>query len=291
MPTFELDWAKVTAEAASVLLVLLVAWVAVRVLKLLTRRIEKAVDDGDPTTLTEREQRGKTLAHLLNSVGIVAIAVGAILTILNLFIAIAPLLAGVGVAGLAISFGAQSLVKDIIAGFFILLENQFGVDDIVEINGVAGKVERMTLRIVMLRDLHGVLHIIPNGSINMVSNRTRGFARSVVDVGVAYKTNIDHALRVLQEVAEDFAKDPDWEGAVAQPPKVLGVDALADSAVTIRMLTETAPGRQWDVSRELRRRIKNRLDAEGIEIPFPQRTLHFGDQEPLLSALRRRPEA
>jgi small conductance mechanosensitive channel len=215
---------------------------------------------------------------LLNSVGVTAIAVGAILTILNLFIAIAPLLAGVGVAGLAISFGAQSLVKDIIAGFFILLENQFGVDDIVEINGAAGKVERMTLRIVMLRDLHGVLHIIPNGSITMVSNRTRGFARSVVDVGVAYKTNIDHALRVLQEVAEDFAKDPDWKGAVAQPPQVLGVDALADSAVTIRMLTETAPGRQWDVSRELRRRIKNRLDAEGIEIPFPQRTLHFGDQ-------------
>jgi small conductance mechanosensitive channel len=96
---------------------------------------------------------------------------------------------------------------------------------------------------------------------------------------------------VLQEVAEDFAKDPDWKGAVAQPPQVLGVDALADSAVTIRMLTETAPGRQWDVSRELRRRIKNRLDAEGIEIPFPQRTLHFGDQEPLLNALRRGPEA
>ena len=169
-----IDMGLVIRRGVQILAVLVLAYAGFRVLKLVTGRIEKAVVDGDPTTLSEREQRGKTLAQLLNSVGGVAIGVGAGLTVLNFFIQIAPLLAGVGVAGLAISFGAQSLVKDVISGFFILLENQFGVGDIVKVNGVGGVVERMTMRVVMLRDVHGVLHVVPNGSISLVSSMTRG---------------------------------------------------------------------------------------------------------------------
>jgi small conductance mechanosensitive channel len=281
----EANVGAIVERALQIAGILAVAYVGFRLLRVLTRRIERAVDDGDPTTLTQREQRGRTLAQLLNSVGAVTITVAAGLTILNLFIAIGPLLAGVGVAGLAISFGAQSLVKDVIGGFFILLENQLAVGDIVEINGVGGVVERLTLRVVMLRDLHGTLHVIPNGSITMVSNKTRGWSRAVLDIPVAYKEDVDAVIRVLREVADAFWRDDEWRSALAEAPAVWGVEALADSAINIRLVAATHPGRQWDVSRELRRRIKNRFDQEGIEIPFPQRTLHLKDADVLLRQL------
>lgn len=285
-----IDVGLVVRRGVQILGVLLLAYAGFRVLKLVTGRIEKAVADGDPSTLSGREQRGRTLAQLLNSVGGVAIAVGAGLTILNFFIEIGPLLAGVGVAGLAISFGAQSLVKDVISGFFILLENQFGVGDIVEVNGVGGVVERMTMRVVMLRDVHGVLHVVPNGSINLVSNKTRGWARAIVDIGVAYKENVDNVIRVMREVASELWRDAEWKGRLFEEPAVWGVEQLADSSVNIRLVAMTLPGKQWEVSRELRRRLKNRFDREGIEIPFPQRTLHLGDAESLASLLSARSE-
>jgi small conductance mechanosensitive channel len=211
--------------------------------------------------------------------------------ILDIFIAIGPLLAGVGVAGLAVSFGAQSLVKDMISGFFILLENQFAVGDVVTVNGISGKVEWMTLRVVMLRDLEGTLHVIPNGSISVVSNRTRGYSRSVVDVGVSYDEKIDHVLDVLRDLAREFHDDPAWQAAFAELPEVLGVQALADNAVSVRVLLTTQPGRQWEVGREFLRRVKNRLDAERISIPFPQRTLHLGSAAELIAAITGRAKA
>lgn len=285
-----IDLAVVAQRALQVASVLVLAWVLYRALRMLTHRIERAVEDDDETRLNEREQRGKTLAQLLNSVGAAAITIGAGLTILNFFIAIAPLLAGVGVAGLAISFGAQSLVKDVISGFFILLENQFGVGDIVEINGVGGVVERMTMRVVMLRDVQGVLHVIPNGGINMVSNKTRGWSRAVLDIGVAYKEDVDRVIRVMRDVARELWADADWKLLLIEEPAVWGVEALADSSVNVRIIANVQPAKQWDVGRELRRRIKNRFDREGIEIPFPQRTLHFGDGEALLQMLASRTE-
>jgi small conductance mechanosensitive channel len=281
----EAHLAAIVERTLGIASVLAVAYAAYRLLRLLTRRIERAVDDGDPKTLSEREQRGRTLAQLLNSVGVVTIAIAAGLTILNMFIAIGPLLAGVGVAGLAISFGAQSLVKDVIGGFFILLENQLAVGDIVEINGVGGVVERLTLRVVMLRDVRGTLHVIPNGSIGMVSNKTRGWSRAVLDVSVSYKEDVDAVIRVMREVAAAFWRDEEWRPALVEEPAVWGVEALADSAVNIRLVATTHPGRQWAVSRELRRRIKIRFDEAGIEIPFPQRTLHLGDADLLLRRL------
>ncbi len=284
----ELDVADLSQKLVKIVAILLLAWLAKRMVRLLTHRIERAVDDGDPDTLTAAEQRGRTLAQLINSVGSVLIWLGAGLMILNLFIAIGPLLAGVGVAGLAVSFGAQSLVKDVISGFFILMENQFAVDDIVTINGIGGRVEHMTLRVVMLRDLNGILHIIPNGGIQVVSNRTRGFSRAVLDIGVAYHENVDRVIEVLKDVHRAFWSDPKWRPVLGEEPAVLGVDELAESSVNIRVTATTLPGKQFEVARELRRRIKNRFDQEGITIPFPQRTLHVGDAGPVVDALRQR---
>ena len=205
--------------------ILVVAIIANRLVRAVSRRIIKSVDDGDPATMTAGEQRGHTLAQLLNSVGGASIMVAAGLSILNLFVPIAPLLAGVGIAGLAISFGAQSLVKDIISGFFILMENQFAVGDVIEIEGVSGVVERMTLRVVMIRDANGVLHIIPNGSIPRVSNKTRGWARSVVDVPVGYKEDLDRVMVVLRAVAAELWQDARWKLELVEEPVVLGAKA------------------------------------------------------------------
>jgi small-conductance mechanosensitive channel len=167
------DLRLVFERALAILAILVLAWVARRLLRVLTNRLRHIADDADPTTLSAAEQRAHTLAGIAHSIGTVLISLGVGLMVLDLFIAIGPLLAGVGVAGLAVSFGAQSLVKDVISGFFVLLENQFAVGDVIAIDGTSGKVERMTLRVVMLRDLSGVLHIIPNGSIAKVSNMTR----------------------------------------------------------------------------------------------------------------------
>ena len=253
--------------------VLTVAFIALRLVRIVAGRIIKAVDDGDPNTFTAAEQRGHTLAQLLNSVGTVTIVVGAGLTILNLFVPIAPLLAGVGVAGLAISFGAQSLVKDVISGFFILMENQFAVGDVIEVQGVSGVVERMTLRVVMLRDANGVLHIVPNGGITVVSNKTRGWAKSVVDVAVAYKEDVDRVLRVLRQVVGELWQDPRVKVDLTEQPAVLGIESWGDGSMLVRVVATTRPGKQWDVAREIRRQVKVRFDQEGIVMP--QRTLHL----------------
>lgn len=289
--SLNVDLAYVSDRALSVLVILGVAWIGRRLLRIVTNRLRHIADDEDPTTISAGEQRAHTLAGIAHGIGSFLIWLGAGMMILDLFIAIGPLLAGVGVAGLAVSFGAQSLVKDVISGFFILLENQFAVGDVVAVNDIGGKVERMTLRVVMLRDLEGVLHIIPNGSITVVSNRTRGFSRSVLDIGVAYEEKIDHVLDVLRTLAQEYHKDPAWRDAFLEPPEVLGVQALADSSVNVRVLLTTRPGRQWEVGREFRRRVKNRLDAEGISIPFPQRTLHLGSAAELIAAVAGRPTA
>ncbi len=267
------DAAELTRKAVQVVVIWLMAWAGMQLIKLMARRILRAVDDGDDTVLTLREKRGQTIAQLLRSVGRVVIVVVAVLLSLNVFIEITPLLAGAGILGLAISFGAQSLVKDIISGFFILLENQFAIGDIVEAGGKSGVVEKMTLRVVQLRDLQGVLHTIPNGEIKTVSNKTRGWARTVLDIVVAYQTDVSQALQVFRDEAARFSADAAWKSRLDGPLEVWGVEELSDSGVVIRTVARTTPGAQWEVGREYRRRIKERLDAEGIEIPFPQRAM------------------
>jgi moderate conductance mechanosensitive channel len=252
----------------------ILAWLAYRVVRLAARRIEIAVDDGDDSVTTLRERRGKTISQLLRSVGRVVITVIALLLTFNQFVDIGPILAGAGILGLAVSFGAQSLVKDVISGFFILFENQFAIGDVIEAGGKSGVVEKMTLRVVQLRDVEGAMHVIPNGEIKVVSNKTRGWSRAVVDIGVAYDEDVDHALTVVRDEAAQFTTDKTWGSQLDGPVEVLGVESLSDSAVVIRTLIRTQPGSQWNAAREFRRRMKNRLDREGIEIPYPQRKVH-----------------
>jgi len=269
----QVDAGVLTRKLIQVVVVWVVCYAGIRVVGLIARRIEEAVDDGDDTTLTEREQRGHTISQLLRSVGRVVLVLLGMLLTLNAFIDIGPILAGAGILGLAVSFGAQSLVKDVIAGFFYLMEGQFAIGDVIEVAGKTGVVERMTLRMVVLRDAHGTVHMVPNGQVTTVSNMTRKWSRAVVDVGVGYETPVDQAIAVFRDEASRLAHDAEWRAKFDGEPEIQGVNALEDSAVVIRTLLRTQPGQQWAVGREFRRRIKNRLDREGIDIPVPQRTV------------------
>ena len=267
---------RVDGEAAlriglRVLGIWLLAWLGLWTVKLIARRIEISVDDHDDSVTTLRERRGQTIAQLLRSVGRVVIITMAILLTFNVFINIAPILAGAGILGLAISFGAQSLVRDIISGFFILLENQFAVGDVIDAAGKNGVVERMTMRVVVLRDIEGTMHVIPNGEIKVVSNKTRGWARAVVDITVPNTEDVDRILQVVKDEADQFSKDPVWSLQLDGPVEVLGVEELRDNSLVIRSLLKTQPGSQWSVAREFRRRLRKRFDRETVESPYQQR--------------------
>jgi moderate conductance mechanosensitive channel len=273
------NWPLILRSVVEVLLVLVLAWVAYHVLRLFLRRIERTLVQTDTVTPSMvQEQRVKTLLGLVRSIGVTIIVVLTLFMVLQgLGVNIGPLLAGAGVAGLAISFGAQSLVRDIISGLFILFENQFGVGDVIRVGDIGGVVERMTLRIVVLRDVHGVVHIFPNGELTRVSNMTRTFSRAVFEVGVAYREDADHVMEVMREVGRELQNDPDWAPLLTDEIKVPGIESFGESSVNIRIMATTLPLKQWEVARELRRRIKRRFDADGIQIPFPHRTFYWGE--------------
>jgi small conductance mechanosensitive channel len=264
----ELDANKfdIARRGLTVLAIWVLAWLADQLVRMVARRIERAVDDGDAGGMTVNEKQGRTVAQLLRSVGRLVIVALALLLTLNQFINIGPLLAGAGILGLAFSFGAQSLVKDFITGFFMLVENSLSVGDTVEIAGKTGTVERVTLRVVRLRDVDGTLHIIPNGQITTVSNQTRGWSRAVVDVMVAYESDLERALAVFREEAAEFAEDPHWARLLDGAPEVLGVQQLADRGITIRTMLRTHAGSQWEVARGFRYQIVERLARERIAI-------------------------
>lgn len=277
---FGIDLETARRQGVRLLAIWLLAFSFWYLLGKVAERVVKAADDGDEKTLSYREKRAQTVSGLLKGVGKIVIVLFALFLTLDTFMDIGPLLAGAGILGLAVSFGAQSLVKDVIAGFFILMEHQFDVGDVIEVAGKAGAVEKMTLRVVMMRDLEGTLHVVPNGQITTVSNRTRGWSRAVLDIGVGYASDVDQALETLRNEARAFADDSAWSYKLDGPPEVVGVQGLGDNAVTIRVMLRTRPGMQWEVGREFRRRAKNRLDREGIEIPFPQRTVHVRHHGP-----------
>jgi small conductance mechanosensitive channel len=273
-----IDLAKLKEVAlyhgSKILLILIIAFVALRFVKYLTRKIQGLVDDGDPHTLTAKEQRAQTLSSVVNNTALILVFLVAGMMIMQEFgFEIGPIIAGAGIAGLAIGFGAQNLVKDVIGGFFILMENQFGVGDVISVAGVSGLVEKMNLRVTILRDIEGVVHIIPNGEITVVSNMTKEWSRALVKVGVAYGEDIDRVMEVLKDISLKIAGDDEFSSLIIEEPVVQGIEGLDESAVTVRVLAKTLPLKQWDVMRELRRRIKQRFDEEGIEIPFPQRTM------------------
>lgn len=255
-------------------LVLVVCVLFLWAVKLVTRIIRRAVDDGNEGVTTDAERRAETLgAVLMNAAWVLVVVFFLLMMMGELGINIAPLLAGAGIAGLAIGFGGQALVKDVITGFFMLLENQYGVGDIISVDDAhTGAVEKMTLRITVLRDGEGKAHFIPNGTITRVVVLSKSYAKALVDIGVSYDADVDQAMAELKVIGAQLAKD--WPDRVMEPTEVLGVESLGESAVTIRTLTKTAPAKQWEVAREFRRRVFNAFKEKGIEIPFPQMVVH-----------------
>ena len=238
----------------------------------------------------ERRKRMETLSSVVRYLLSISILTVAVIMILGeAGIEIGPVLAAAGIVGLAVGFGAQNLVQDVISGFFILLEDQLRVGDVVQIGDKGGVVERMSLRMVVLRDLAGTVHFIRNGQIQVVSNMTKEYSRYVFDIGVAYREDVDHVIRVIREVDEEIRRSPEFRDDILEPIEILGLDQFADSAVVIKARTKTKPIRQWAVGREFNRLLKKRFDQEGIEIPFPHVTLYMGeDREGQAPPLRMR---
>lgn len=260
----------------SVVATLAAAFMALQLVGLIA---SKLTADG---VFSRRNVRLETLRGVLASALRVLIVVAAFVAVLSeLGVDVTALLAGVSIFGLAISFGAQSLVKDVITGFFILLEDQYGVGDVVRVNGaggLAGGVEAVSLRTTVLRDLEGTAHVIPNGEIRTVSVLSKDWARAVADVDVSHETDLDHALELLHTVALDLYNDTDWHEKFLEEPEVMGVQAMTGAGVTIRTTFKVQPKEQWAVAREFRRRIKNAFDAAGFRVPMPQMSLSLPAQ-------------
>jgi small conductance mechanosensitive channel len=220
----------------------------------------------------------RTLVPLIHwAVNVASIFVGGVIVLSQLGVNITPILAGAGIVGLAVGFGAQSLVKDVINGLFLLFEDSVAVGDVVIINGTGGLVEAVTLRTIKMRDLAGNVHVIPNGSVDMVTNMTKGYSRYVFDVGVAYREDVDEVMAILKEIGESLQNDPEYKDDILEPLEILGVDKFDDSAVVIKARFTTKPIKQWRIGREFNRRMKRIFDERNIEIPFPHRTVYWGE--------------
>lgn len=268
-------WNPALRSAINVAIVLVATWVALALLRRGIRRFRAYMES---RSSAEEFKRVGTLCRAFRYIGSVVITIVAGMLVMNeLGISIAPVLATAGVAGIAIGFGAQSLVKDYFAGLFLLLEDQIRQGDVVQIAGIGGLVEEVTLRYVRLRDFDGHVHFVPNGEIKIVTNRTRDFAEAVIDAGVAYREDCDEALAVMREVGQAMRADPAWAPRLPAEIEIIGVERWADSAVILRVRFRVVPPiEQWNVRREFLRRLKKAFDKRGIEIPFPHLTLYPG---------------
>jgi small-conductance mechanosensitive channel len=259
-----------------VLLALVIRWLLHKVVDRIANRAEKGVlpDRADTVVAARRKQRAGTMSGVLKSiVTFIVVAVVGTMVLSEVGVDIAPIIASAGILGIALGFGAQSLVKDFLAGIFIFIEDQYGVGDVVDLGEATGMVEVVTLRMTRLRDINGTVWYVPNGEIVRVGNQSQNWARAVVDVGVGYGEDLARVQRVLREIAHDLWEDEDFRGVIIEEPEVTGVEMLAADSVTIRVMVKTAPLEQWAVARALRQRIKARFDYEGIEIPFAQRVV------------------
>ncbi len=284
---------------AQVVLIFVLATIAVIVVKRLIRKAVASASEPRTTSLGRRRslvegsradapvsvrrvQRAEALGALANSVFSVLIWAVALLILLSTAfgISLAPLLAGAGILGVAIGFGAQGLVSDFIAGIFMLAEDQFGVGDIVDVGDAVGVVEGVSLRTTRVRDVTGTLWHVPNGQIARVGNMSQEWARALLDVGVAYGTDIDAASELILTIASDMSHEEVYEATFLDEPEIWGVENLGNDSVDIRLVIKTQPGQQWAIARELRRRIKNAFDAAEVEIPFPQRTVWLRTEQP-----------
>lgn len=272
--TFLKDWFYENGIQALLLIVL--GFIVYKFIRpVVSRIIRKAVSKDPNLTVEEEIRREETLIKIVSGTIKIATVLFVSLMILSEFgIDIAPLIAGAGVIGLALGFGGQYLVRDIITGLFIILENQYRVGDVVKIADIGGLVEDISLRATILRDLDGTVHHIPHGDVKTVSNMSKGFARVNINMDVAYSTKIDEVKNIINKVGSELAEDPDFKENIIDAPKFLRIDSFKDSSVSIKILGETKPLAQWEIAGEMRRRLKEAFDEEGIEIPFPQIVIH-----------------
>jgi small-conductance mechanosensitive channel len=298
-----LDWTDSTgwAEAAdkllatplTILLIVLLAYLANLIVRRAIRRLTDKIADPDaqqrmqklkkraPTAIVDTgtlslrsAARAQTLALVLRSIASVLIwTIAATMILGELGVNLGPLIAGAGIAGVALGFGAQSLVKDFLSGIFMLVEDQYGVGDIVDLGDATGTVEAVTLRTTRIRSVEGTVWHVPNGMIDRVGNMSQQWARALLDVEVAYGSDIDDAQDVIKNVADGVAHDPEWRRRILEAPEVWGIESLGPDAISIRLVVKTRPGDQFPVMRELRRRLSEAFLREGIEMPFPQRSV------------------
>jgi len=276
-----IDWQSIILKGVHILVVLTLGWGLMVLLKNILKKLEhhlivKGEVEGEPPT--ESAKRAETLVRLIRQGGFLALWITIGLVILKeIGVEIGPILAGAGILGLAVGFGAQNLVRDVISGFFMILENQVRVGDVAVINGTGGLVEKMNFRTIVLRDLAGTVHVFPNGTISSLSNMTQEWSAYVFDIGIAYKEDTDSVVAVLQEVLKGLCSDPVYGALIVEEPEIFGVDKFDESAVVIKGRIKTKPIRQWMVGREFLRRVKQTFDERGIEIPFPHSTVYFGE--------------
>ncbi len=275
---------EIESPLISSILIVVSAALGLVVVHFLVRRIFR-VTRSAKSLHEERRQQLVTLLHILRWVtDVLVVGIGLLMLLSTFNVNIAPLLAGAGVAGLAVSLGAQTLIQDLIGGFLILIENQYTVGDVIQVGDVSGEVERLTLRATCLRDTNGRLHIIPNGEVRVVSNLTKDWSRALVDVGVAYEEDLTRVLHVLETTAEEFAHDPAFEPQLLEPPQVMGPISLGDWALTVRVMVKTQPGKQWGVARELQKRILAVCEREDITLPYPRQEVWVRGGESGLTA-------
>ncbi|MBP7102711.1 MAG: mechanosensitive ion channel family protein [Bacteroidales bacterium] len=245
------------------------------IIKLIEKAIRAAIVSNNFVSKTAEMKRENTLIRIFSGiVKITIIAIAALMILSELGLKIGPILAGAGIVGLAVGFGGQYLIKDIISGLFIIIENQYRVGDFVKFNDLSGTVEDISLRMSTLRDLDGTVHHIPHGEITKVSNFSKHFSRINLDIGISYNSNLENVILVVNKTGVELAEDPLWKESIIKAPQFLRVNEFADSAIIIKILGETQPSKQWEVSGELRKRLKIAFDKEGIEIPFPQVVVH-----------------
>jgi moderate conductance mechanosensitive channel len=270
-----------SSHVIRIVVILIAAWISIHLQRWIPRlraRIVAHMSEQRGAEDLELEKQAATLGGIIRKTLAVIIWVVAIMMALkDAGFDVAPILAGAGVAGLAVGFGAQNLVQDVISGMFLLLENHLRVNDVAIINGTGGLVEAINLRTTVLRGIDGTVHVFRNGTVTSLANMTHGYSYYVFDIGVAYKEDTDHVVEVVKGIAEEMMKEAAYEKMILAPLEVLGVDKFADSAVIIKARFKTAPIQQWNVGREMNRRIKKKFDELGIEIPFPHTSIYFGE--------------
>ena len=276
-----LDW--LISEGPSIILIIILLFVSLKLLNIIIRRIKKIFTSralkSDDAGSQETEKRMNTLLGIIKAIGRIIIwSVFIMILLKKLGADIAPILAGAGILGLAVGFGAQELIRDFISGFFMIMENQIRTGDVVIINGTGGLVEKIELRTVTLRDLSGVVHVFQNGKINTMSNMTKEWSAMVFDIGVAYKEDVDNVMKVMQETGEELMNDSAFKDKIIEPLEIFGLDNFGDSEVVIKARIKTLPIEQWTVGREYRKRLKKAFDEKGIEIPFPHTTVYWGEE-------------